>query len=52
MMEAARRLPSRNAVARGDVDRFLMVQPLPGSVPDRLRVITGWGAEVGLTGGS
>ena len=37
--------------ADGDGERFLMVLPLPGSIPDRLRVVIGWGAEVGLDGG-
>ena len=28
--------------------RFLMVLPLPESIPDRLRVVVGWGEQVGL----
>ncbi len=29
-------------------DRFLMVLPLPESIPERLRVVVGWGEKVGL----
>jgi Tol biopolymer transport system component len=35
---------------QGDGERFLMVLPLPESIPDRLRVVVGWGAEIGLAG--
>ncbi len=42
----------RFVVTKGaDGDRFLMVLPLPESMPDRLRVVVGWGEQVGLFGG-
>jgi Tol biopolymer transport system component len=40
---------TRFTVAPGENgDRFLMQQPLPEAIPDRLRVVIGWGDEVGL----